>query len=79
MPKKYKFRINLCFFTSALFTLLNYPVRMSVTTANKYPASQRNILVYLTKLAEDKMLRKDKLGTGNYYINEELFDLLTKR
>jgi len=25
------------------------------------------------------MLRKDKLGTGNYYINEELFNLLTKR
>jgi len=25
------------------------------------------------------MLRKEKLGTGNYYINEELFELLTKR
>jgi Mn-dependent DtxR family transcriptional regulator len=34
---------------------------------------------YLNKLAKDKMLRKEKLGTGNYYINEELFDLLTKR
>lgn len=34
---------------------------------------------YLNKLAENNMLRKDKLGSGNYYINEELFDLLTKR
>jgi hypothetical protein len=34
---------------------------------------------YLNKLADDKMFRKDKLGTGNYYINVELFELLTKR
>ena len=34
---------------------------------------------YLNKLSEDKMLRKEKLGTGNYYINEKLFELLTKR
>jgi Mn-dependent DtxR family transcriptional regulator len=34
---------------------------------------------YLNKLAEDGMLRKEKLGPGNYYINEELFKLLTKR
>jgi len=24
------------------------------------------------------MLQKEKLGSGNYYINEELFNLLTK-
>jgi DNA-binding IclR family transcriptional regulator len=34
---------------------------------------------YLNTLAEDKLLRKAKLGTGNYYINEPLFDLLSKR
>ena len=34
---------------------------------------------YLNKLVDDKMLRKNKLGTGNYYINEELFNLLTTR
>lgn len=34
---------------------------------------------YLNKLVEDTMLRKEKLGTGNYYINEKLFDLLTNR
>ncbi len=34
---------------------------------------------YLNKLSDDNMLRKNKLGTGNYYINEELFEILTKR
>ncbi len=34
---------------------------------------------YLNKLAEDNMLQKEKLGTGNYYINTELFKLLAHR
>jgi predicted transcriptional regulator len=34
---------------------------------------------YLNKLSEDNMLTKKKLGTGNYYINEPLFELLSKR
>ena len=34
---------------------------------------------YLNKLADDKMLTKNRRGTGNYYINKELFALLTKR
>ncbi|UBM61317.1 Fic family protein [Candidatus Sulfidibacterium hydrothermale] len=34
---------------------------------------------YLNELAKDGLLRKEKLGTGNYYINERLMDLLTKK
>ena len=34
---------------------------------------------YLNKLAEDGVLRKEKLGTGNYYVNEKLFALLTAK
>jgi len=34
---------------------------------------------YLNQLADDKILTKKKLGTGNYYINQSLFELLTKR
>jgi len=34
---------------------------------------------YLNQLADDRLLTKKKLGTGNYYINEPLFDLLSKR
>jgi Fic family protein len=32
---------------------------------------------YLNKLANDGILKKQKLGTGNYYINEKLMELLT--
>ncbi|PKP14270.1 MAG: addiction module protein [Bacteroidetes bacterium HGW-Bacteroidetes-3] len=32
---------------------------------------------YLNLLANDKLLKKEKLGTGNYYINEELIKILT--
>ncbi len=31
------------------------------------------------QLADDKMLRKEKLGSINYCINEKLFNLLVKR
>ena len=34
---------------------------------------------YLNKLTADGILKKEKLGTGNYYVNIELVDLLTKR
>jgi Fic family protein len=34
---------------------------------------------YLNTLSDDGLLRKEKLGTGNYYINQPLFELLTGR
>ncbi len=34
---------------------------------------------YLNKLVTDGLLKKQKLGTGNYYINESLMNLLTMR
>lgn len=34
---------------------------------------------YLNRLADDKLLTKKKLGTANYYINDPLFELLTRR
>jgi len=34
---------------------------------------------YLNQLADDKLLTKKKLGTGNYYVNDPLFELLTRR
>jgi Fic family protein len=33
---------------------------------------------YLNQLARDGVLRKERLGTGNYYVNERLFELLRK-
>ena len=34
---------------------------------------------YLNKLSDDGLLKKERLGTGNYYINTPLFNLLSKR
>ena len=34
---------------------------------------------YLNKLAKDGVLKKQKLGTGNYYVNEKLYTILTKK
>ncbi|MFV0507064.1 MAG: hypothetical protein ACK5L5_10230, partial [Bacteroidales bacterium] len=34
---------------------------------------------YLNKLSDDGLLSKRKLGTANYYINEELLKLLMRR
>jgi len=34
---------------------------------------------YLNKLAEDGVLRKERLGTGNYYVNERFYELLSRR
>jgi hypothetical protein len=33
---------------------------------------------YLNKLADDGLLRKEKLGTANYYVNHRLFEILSK-
>ncbi len=34
---------------------------------------------YLNRLADDKLLTKNKLGTANYYVNDPLFKLLSER
>lgn len=34
---------------------------------------------YLNKLSDDGILSKERIGNANYYINEPLFELLTKR
>lgn len=34
---------------------------------------------YLNQLAADGVLRKERLGAGNYYVNEKLFALLSRR
>nr|WP_299015103.1 DNA-binding protein [uncultured Polaribacter sp.] len=34
---------------------------------------------YLNRLAKDGMLTKQKLGTRNYYVNEKLYTIVTKK
>jgi len=80
MEYKHKLRDNYKFYSQDLLNnLFKHPYTKIEFVVNDLGVSRLTAANYLNKLAEDKMLRKDKLGTGNYYINEELFDLLTKR
>lgn len=77
---KHRLRDNYKFYSQDLLNnLFKHPYTKIEFLVNDLGVSRLTAGNYLNKLAEDKMLRKDKLGTGNYYINEDLFELLTKR
>lgn len=77
---KHKLRDNYKFYSQDLLNnLFKHPYTKIEFLVNDLGVSRLTAGSYLNKLAVDKMLRKDKLGTGNYYINENLFELLTKR
>ena len=77
---KHKLRDNYKFYSQDLLNnLFKHPYTKIEFLVNDLGVSRLTAGNYLNKLAEDKMLIKNKLGTGNYYINEELFELLTKR
>ena len=71
---KYKF-----YSQDLLNNLFKHPYTKIEFIVNDLGVSRLTAANYLNKLAEDKILKKEKLGTGNYYINEKLFELLTKR
>lgn len=77
---KHRLRDNYKFYSQDLLNnLFKHPYTKIEFVVIDLGVSRLTAANYLNKLADDKMLRKKKLGTGNYYINEELFDLLTKR
>ena len=77
---KHRLRDNYKFYSQDLLNnLFKHPYTKIEFLVNDLGVSRLTAASYLNKLADDKMLRKDKLGTGNYYINEALFELLTKR
>ena len=77
---KHKLRSNYKFYSQDLLNnLFAHPYTKIEFLVNDLGVSRLTAANYLNKLADDKMLRKDKLGTGNYYINEALFGILTKR
>ena len=74
---KHRLRGNYKFYSQDLLNnLFKHPYTKIEFVVNDMGVSRLTAANYLNKLADDKMLRKEKLGTGNYYINEELFDLL---
>ena len=77
---KRRLRDNYKFYSQDLLNnLFKHPYTKIEFVVNDLGVSRLTAANYLNKLAEDKMLKKEKLGTGNYYINESLFDLLTLR
>ena len=77
---KHRLRDNYKFYSQDLLNnLFKHPYTKIEFVVNDLGVSRLTAANYLNKLSEDKLLRKEKLGTGNYYINVALFELLTKR
>ncbi|MCX6230702.1 MAG: Fic family protein [Bacteroidetes bacterium] len=77
---KHKIRANYKFYSQDLLNnLFKHPYTKIEFIVNDLNVSRLTAANYLNKLAEDGILRKEKLGNANYYINQPLFDILTKR
>ena len=77
---KHTLRNNYKFYSQGLLNnLFMHPYTKIEFIVNDLQVSRITAANYLNKLAEDKLLKKQKLGTGNYYINESLVNLLSKR
>jgi Fic family protein len=77
---KHQLRNNYKFYSQDLLNnLFKHPYTKIEFVVQDLGVSRLTAANYLNKLADDKMLTKKKLGTGNYYINDELFKLLTNR
>ncbi len=77
---KFKLRDNYKFYSQDLLNnLFKHPYTKIEFVVNDLKVSRITAANYLNKLADDGMLRKEKIGTGNYYVNEKLFNLLAKR
>jgi Fic family protein len=80
MTYKNRLRDNYKFYSQDLLNnLFKHPYTKIEFVVNDLKVSRLTAANYLNKLAEDGLLKKAKLGTGNYYINEPLFKLLSTR
>lgn len=77
---KMKLRDNYKFYSQDLLNnLFKYPYTKIEFLVNDLQVSRITAANYLNKLADDGLLKKERIGTGNYYINEPLFKLLANR
>jgi Fic family protein len=77
---KQKLRDNYKFYSQDLLNnLFKHPYTKIEFLMNDVHVSRLTASSYLNKLSEDGVLQKEKLGTGNYYINVPLFNLLSNR
>lgn len=73
-------RDNYKFYTKDLLNnLFKHPYTKIEFVVDDLGVSRLTAANYLNKLADDGVLRKEKIGTANYYINIKLFELLTGR
>jgi len=75
---KRQLRDNYRFYSQELLNnLFKHPYTKIEFIVRDLGVSRITAANYLNKLAEDGVLRKERLGTGNYYVNEKLYNLLT--
>lgn len=77
---KHLLRDNYKFYSQELLNnLFKHPYTKIEFVMNDLNVSRITAANYLNKLSDDGLLKKERLGTGNYYINTPLFNLLSKR
>ena len=80
MNYKHTLRDNYKFYSQDLLNnLFKHPYTKIEFVVNDLSVSRITAANYLNKLADDELLKKERIGTGNYYINEPLFELLSRR
>jgi Fic family protein len=80
MNYKHTLRENYKFYSQDLLNnLFKHPYTKIEFIQRDLNVSRITAANYLNQLADDKLLTKKKLGTANYYINDPLFKLLSKR
>jgi Fic family protein len=80
MQFKNTLRNNYKFYSQDLLNnLFKHPYTKIEFVVRDLNVSRITAANYLNKLSEDGLLKKERLGTGNYYINQSLFELLSKR
>ncbi|RXP48132.1 Fic family protein [Lutibacter sp. HS1-25] len=71
-------RNNYKFYSQDLLNnLFKHPYTKIEFIENDLGVSRITASKYLNQLAKDKILKKEKLGKGNYYVNEKLIKILT--
>lgn len=77
---KHSLRDNYKFYSQDLLNnLFKHPYTKIEFVVNDLKVSRITAASYLNQLANDGLLRKERIGVGNYYINDKLFNLLANR
>jgi Fic family protein len=79
LKQKHQIRKNYKFYSQDLLNnLFKHPYTKIEFVEKDLKVSRITAANYLNTLSDDGILTKKKLGVTNYYINHELFDILTK-